>query len=233
MKQLFFFSLAIIVLSSCHFVRGSGNIISQTRPVSGFKRISTSNGFEVELKQGPVAEVIIEADDNVMKYVETEVDGDILKIGTASHLSLTNAHLKAYITTQEVNGVRASSGASVFVKGILQNAGKLSFSASSAGRIETELDAPDVVADASSGGTIMLTGKAKNLNADVSSGASVKTGDLKTENAVVKASSGATATVYASFNLDARASSGAGINYYGEANVQKSVSSGGSVHKKD
>ena len=233
MKQLFFLSVAIIVFSSCHFVTGSGNIITQTRSVGNFKRINASSGFEVELKQGPVTEVVIEADDNVIKHLSTEVDGDILKISIENHYSLSNVHLKAYVTTPEITGVKASSGSSVYVKGILQNEGKLSFNASSAGRIETELDAPDVEASASSGATIRLTGKARNLDADISSGSSLKSGDLKTENVVIKASSGATATVNASFNINAKASSGAGINYFGEANVQRSVSSGGSVQKKE
>ncbi len=233
MKQLLFLSFISILLSSCHIINGSGNIISQTRTTGDFRRISASNGFNVEVKIGPVTEVIVEADDNVMKYVETTVNGDDLKIGLKSNVSLTNAHLKVFVTSPAIDGIKASSGADVVVKDVLKNTGKLSFSASSAGTITTELDAPDVEANASSGATIKLTGKTKNFDATSSSGSNVKAGELLSENTAVNSSSGASATVHASVTLKAVSSSGASVHYYGAANVQKSVSSGGSVDKKD
>ena len=214
-------------------ISGSGNIITQTRTTGDFKRISASSGFDVELKTGPVTEVIIEADDNVMKYLETTVSGDNLRIGVKNHVSLSNAHLKAYITAPQIDGIKASSGADVLVKDLLKNTGKLSFNASSAGTITAEIDAPEAEADASSGATVKLSGKTRDFNATASSGSSMKAGDLLSENTDVNASSGSNATVHASVKLQANASSGASINYYGAANLNKTVSSGGSVNKKD
>ena len=214
-------------------ISGSGNIITQTRSTGDFKRISTSSGFNVELKTGPVTEVVIEADDNVMKYLETSVSGDDLVIGLKGNVSLSNVHLKAYITAPQIDGIKASSGAHVTVTDILKNAGKLSFDASSAGGITANLDAPEVDADASSGATIKLTGKTRSFEATASSGSNIKAGELLSENTKANSSSGSTCTVHASVSLDANASSGASVHYYGAANVQKTVSSGGSVDKKD
>jgi len=233
MKQLLFLSLILITLSSCHYVDGSGNIITQTRTTADFKRIAASHGFEVEVKTGPAIEVVIEADDNVMKYVETEVNGDLLKIGIKDHVTLSDAHLKAYITAPQINGIKASSAADVIVKDLLKNSGKLTFSASSAGSIIADIDAPDVEAKTSSGATIKLSGRTRNFDASASSGSNTKAGELSSENTVVSASSGSTATVHASVTLKATASSGASVNYYGGAAVERSVSSGGSVDKKD
>jgi len=233
MKQFLFLSIISIVLSSCHYISGSGNIITETRTTGDFKRISASSGFDVEVKSGPATEVIVEADDNVMKYIETSVSGDVLKIGLKDHVSLSNAHQKVYITAPQINGIKASSGADVTVKDLLKNTGKLSFNASSAGTITTDLDAPDVEATASSGASIRLSGKTRTFHGSASSGADLIAGELLSENTVVNASSGANAKVHASVSLDATASSGADIGYYGGANVHKTASSGGSVDKKD
>ncbi len=233
MKQLLFLSIALIALTSCNFTTGSGNIITEKRATDNFKGISVGGGFNVELKTGPVTEVIVEADDNIMKYIETTVSGGILKIGIKNLHSLSNAHLKVYITAPDINSIKASSGSDVVVRDVLKNDGKLSFHASSAGTIITDVDAPEVVAEASSGSTITLSGKTKNYNAEASSGSDLKTADLLSENTVVNVSSGANAYVHASVKLTATASSGADVKYYGAANVDKTVSSGGSVEKKE
>jgi hypothetical protein len=233
MKQLLFLSIALITFSSCHFITGSGNIITEKRATDNFKGISVSGGFNVELRTGPVTEIIVESDDNIMKYIETRVSADILNIGIKNMMGFTNAHLKVYITAPEITSIRASSGSDVLARDVLKNDGKLSFHASGAGSISTDVDAPEVVADASSGSVIKLSGKTRNYTAEASSGSNLKTGDLFSENTVVTASSGSNAYVHASVKLRATASSGADINYHGAANVDKTVSSGGNVDKKD
>jgi len=233
MRKLLFLSIIIIALSSCHFISGSGNIITQTRPTGDFQRFSTSSGIDVELTTGPVIQVIVEADDNVMKYIETTVNGDNLHIGLKDHVNLSNTHMKVYITAPQINGIKASSGSDVIVKDLLKNTGKLALDASSAGSITADIDAPEVEADVSSGASIKLSGKTRNLDATASSGSNLKAGDLLSENTVVSSSSGSSATVHASVSLQANSSSGASIHYYGGANVQKNVSSGGSVDKRD
>jgi len=175
----------------------------------------------------------VEADDNVMKYIETTVNGDNLKIGLKDHVSLSNTHMKVFITAPQINGIKASSGSDVTVKDLLKNTGRLALNASSAGSITANIDAPEVEADASSGASIQLSGKTRDLNVTVSSGSDLKAGELSSENTVVNSSSGSSATVHASVSLNANASSGASIHYYGGGNVQKNVSSGGSVDKRD
>ena len=233
MNQLLFLFAAILSLSSCHYTTGSGNIITEKRSAGNFKGISVSAGFDVELKTGPVTEVLVEADDNVIQYIETTVNGDILKIGIKSGHSISNAHLKVYLTAPVINNIKASSGSDVVVRDILKNDGKLSFRASSAGIIVSDIDAPEVEADASSGSSIELSGRTRHYSAVASSGSSLKCKDLLSENTNVNVSSGANAYVHASIKLTANASSGGDIKYYGAANVDKTVSSGGSVEKKD
>lgn len=234
MKKLIPLSIAfLLLLNSCHFTTGSGNIITENRQVGGFTGIEVSNAFEVEVKIGAAEAVRIEADDNIMKYVRTEVSGNKLIIKVENLHSINNTHLKAYVTMPVLNSINASSASSVKVLDVIKGNGRLSFSASSAADIEAEVEAPEVEAEASSSGTVKLNGKTKNYKASASSGSNIKSADLLSETTIVDVSSGADAAVYASVNLDAIASSGGSINYSGAANVKKNESSGGSVNKKD
>jgi hypothetical protein len=233
MKQLLIFLLTLVTLSSCDHTSGSGNIVSEKRSPGNFKGISVSGGFEVEVKIGPVTEVRVEADDNIIKHIETSVSGNILKIRTEGLHSLSNVHMKVYITTPALTSVKASASAEVNIMDVLAGNDKLSFTASSSGSISAEVDAPEIETDASSAATIKLNGKTKNYNAEASSGADIRSADLLSENTMVSASSGASAHVHASISLKATASSGANISYHGPAAVNKTESSGGSVEKKD
>ena len=233
MKHLFFLLPVLFVLSSCHVITGSGNIITDKRTPGNFNGISVGGDFEVELSNGPATEITVEADDNVMPYIETRVSGGVLKIRTRNLHSYSNVHMKIYITAPDITDINVSASADLIVKDILKSDRRISFHASSSGSITAEVDAPEVENSASSAATIKISGKTKSYTADASSGANLKATDLLSENTTVTASSGASAHVHASINLTANASSGANISYHGGANVQKTISSGGSVNRSE
>lgn len=233
MKRIIFFLITLITLASCRFTTGSGNIITEKRSVANFNGISVGGAFEVEVKIGTNTELTVEADDNIMKYIETRVSGNVLKIRTEGLHNYSEVHMKIYITTPSLTSIRTSASAGVRVLDVLTGTNKLSFHASSSGSIEAEIDAPEVETDASSGATLSLSGKTRTYRAEASSGANIKTWDLLSENTDVNVSSGASAKVHASLSLKATASSGGSVTYHGAARVSNSVSSGGSVDKKD
>jgi hypothetical protein len=233
MKQILFLLTALIVLNSCDYTSGSGNIINEKRAVGSFSGISVGGSFDVEVKVGTVQSVEVEADDNIIKYVETTVSGDILKIRLDGLHSLSNVHMKVLITTPGLNSINASASADVKVEDVLKGEGKISFEATSSAGIEAEIDAPEVSAIANSSGSVTLRGKTKDYRARVSSSGDIKSADLLSENADVDASSSGSAEVHASVHLKANASSSGSIDYRGGASVDKSESSSGSVDKKD
>ena len=233
MKQIVYLFFLLILLGSCRFKSGSGNIISEKRSTGNFDGISVGGGFEVEIKTGAVTSVVIEADDNIIKYIETRVSGNTLKINTEDMNNYTDVHMKVFITAPAIKRIKASASAEVDAKDVLTANDQLTFSASSGSSISAEVDAPGVTADVSSGASITLKGKTQTYSAEASSGGEIKSRDLLSENTTVKASSGASAHVHASVRLNANASSGASITYHGAATVNQSVSSGGNVIKKN
>lgn len=221
-----------MILGSCRYKTGSGNIISETRSAANFEGISVGGGFEVEVKTGESTSVMVEADDNIMKYIETTVSGGTLRIRTEGMNNYSDVHMKVFITAPAIKRIKASASAEVDVLDMLAG-NDLTFGASSGASIKAAVDAPRVSADASSGASIDLKGKTRSYAAGASSGAEIRSRDLLSENTTVKASSGASAGVHASVSLNASASSGASVTYQGAATLSQSVSSGGSVSKRD
>ena len=62
--------------------RGSGNVVEETRPVSGVTGVDLATIGTVIIQVGNNESLRIEAEDNLMKYFETDVRGGTLRIRT-------------------------------------------------------------------------------------------------------------------------------------------------------
>jgi hypothetical protein len=233
MKHFLILLFTIFTLASCDLTTGSGNIVTENRKTGSFDAISVGGSFEVEIKTGDVISVVVEADDNIMEYIETKVSGNILKINTEDLHNYSDVHMKIYITMPSLSSIKASGSAEVVADNILTNTSKITFKASGSSSIKANVDAPEIETDASGSATIILTGKTKTHKAEASSSADIRAFGLLSENTTANVSSSANIEVHASVTLNARASSSGSIEYKGAATVTKSESSSGSVEKKD
>jgi len=227
------FILIISCLSSCQYKSGSGDVVTETRQVRDFKAVSISGGFEVEIRKGNSFKVSVEADDNIIKDIETTVENNQLKIRMENGVSYRNVHMKIFITAPGLEKISSAASADIDMVDEMTSDNKITINASSGSSIKGAVNAPDINVDASSGSEINLAGRTKNLDVQVSSGASVNAFELLSENTMAQTSSGASADVHASVKLDAKASSGGSVNYRGAANAIQKESSGGSVTKED
>lgn len=92
--------------------RGNGNVIRETRDLSNFTGVNVSGAFEVVLKPGPF-DVVVEADENLMQVIRTEVKNGQLHIYTDG-LSIKKARkLNLYVSLPELRDLDVSGAAEV------------------------------------------------------------------------------------------------------------------------
>ena len=233
MKRFLLLLSTVFTFASCDHTTGSGNIVTETRNTGSFDAISVGGSFDVEVKMGDAVSVVVEADDNIIKYIETKVSGNTLKIRTEDLHSYSDVHMKVYVTVLSLKAISASASAEVTGENILKSSDKLTFKASSSSNINAEVDAPEIETDANSSATITLSGRTKEHKSEASSSANVEAFRLLSENTIANVSSSANIEVHASVTLNAKASSSGSIEYKGAATVTKSENSSGSVSKKD
>src|SRR5688500_5437256 len=70
--------------------KGSGHIASESRDVSGFKSIDVGSVFQVEITLNEEYGVELEADDNLLPLIRTEVRNGILVIKAEEKLKSKN-----------------------------------------------------------------------------------------------------------------------------------------------
>ncbi|MEO6731627.1 MAG: head GIN domain-containing protein [Ferruginibacter sp.] len=229
MKQIVFYLLALMVISSCNHKTGSGNIVTEKRQTGEFTGISVGGAFEVEIRKGPVTSVEVESDDNIIKFIETKVSGNTLKIRTRNGMNYNDTHLKVLITAPEIKSINSSGASDVKAIDMLKTNGKISLDVSGAAHVTASVDAPEVSVEASGAGNINLTGRTRDYLAKVSGSADLESANLQSENTVVHASGAGKARVHASVHLKADASGAGNIYYKGGAEVQQKISGAGNI----
>jgi hypothetical protein len=73
-------ALFSVAISSCRKVVGRGPIISETRTVNDFSKISLSLDATVYYTQDSHYSVEVEAEENILEEVQTQVSGSTLTI---------------------------------------------------------------------------------------------------------------------------------------------------------
>ena len=64
-----------------NFIKGNGNVTEQTREVGSYDGIVVSGSFEVKLYAGNEGSIKVEAESNLLEYIETIVKDGKLHIG--------------------------------------------------------------------------------------------------------------------------------------------------------
>lgn len=229
MKQLLFSFFVLLVFTSCNQRTGSGRIVTEKRQTANFNGISAGGAFEVEIRMGSVIGVEVEADDNLIKYIETRVSGDVLKISIKNSSGFYDSHLKVFVTVPEIKSIKTSGASNVKSIDVLKSSGKVSLDVSGAGTIKATIDAPEIYAEASGAGNIELNGRTRNYTLKATGSGNIKSFGLQSEHTNVDVSGAGSARVHASVSLKAEASGAGNVYYKGGANVQQRISGAGNV----
>jgi hypothetical protein len=239
MTTLARFTIAIILAvlsSSCMMdvnfgsgVKGNGDVVEESRDITqDFTAITASEGLDVYVTQAADFKIRVEADENVIDLIGTDIQDGKLKIHAIKNIG--RATKKVYVSLPEVTALEANSGADLIGQGLIE-ADKVHLNANSGADLKLEIVADHIEADCSSGANIRLGGRANLLYADASSGSDIKAVELEAKVCRANASSGADIRVNVSEELTADASSGADIGYSGDPTVDSRKSASGSVYK--
>jgi hypothetical protein len=212
--------------------RGSGNVISQTREVSAFEAVSVSYPATVLIKQGNAESLKIEAEDNLLPNLKTQVKNGTLEIfykrENGKHVNPTKT-VKITIMVKDLTSVDFTSAGELIVENLKTD--NLDVSLSGAGNIKLDkLLVKALSVSLSGAGSSTASGTADDLNLSISGFGDFKGSDLHNKDAQVDISGAGSATVWVDNNLDAQISGAGSVSYYGSASVNRQISGVGGVN---
>jgi hypothetical protein len=215
-------------------VAGSGVVQSETRQVPEFQSISVDYPAEITVRQGSAESITIEAEDNLLPQLATEVRNGTLHFENnerdwGARVNPSEPVLVT-ITVVELNGVHFPTAGKLQVEGLETDS--LSVTVSGAGDITlSELTAGDLELGLSGAGNIDAEGVSDRLQVRISGMGNYNGGDLKSQEADIHISGAGSATVWVEQSLDANISGAGSIDYYGNPQISQHISGVGNVRK--
>ena len=214
--------------------RGSGNVVSEAREVSNFHSIEVSYPAEVFVKQGSQESLEIEAEDNLLPKLQTQVRNGTLEIfyrrENGKHVNPTKT-VKITIVVKDLDEVDFTSAGELTIEKLKTDT--LDVSLSGAGNLELdEVQLKGLGVNLSGAGSMTASGVADDLDLNISGFGDFEGADLHGKVARVSISGAGSATVWVDEDLMAGISGAGSISYYGTASVTKQISGVGGVNHK-
>jgi hypothetical protein len=186
---------------------------------------------QVLIKQGANESLKIEAEDNLLPNLKTQVENGMLEIfyrrENGKHVNPTKT-VKIMITVKELTEVDFTTAGELIIEKLKTD--NLDVSLSGAGNLnldEIQLQALDV--NLSGAGSMSASGTAETLDLNISGFGDFEGGELHGKDARVNISGAGSATVWAEDSLTAEVSGAGSVSYFGSPSVTRNISGVGDV----
>jgi hypothetical protein len=202
----------------------------QDRQVKNFSKIEISGAFEVTLTQGSVEKLTVEADEQILPKIITEVKGGTLIIRLENNTRI-NGNLKADLTFINLDEMDIS-GAVKLKSTAPMKFSNLEIDGSGASEINLNFSASEVECDFSGASEITLQGSATVFKIDLSGASNLDALEFRTQNCNLDCSGASKAGVFVSGTLTVSGSGATQISYTGNpASVNSDMSGASKLNK--
>ena len=224
--------LAVLLLSACTYVRGSGNVVSQDRPVDDFDRVTLSGVGTLYISQGEEVSLTIEAESNIQPLLEAEVRGNTLEIGMKDwrHAIHPTMPIRYYLIVTNLEGLELSGAGRIDTDEIQTNS--LDITTSGAGDIEIDaLSAERVNVVLSGAGSCRIEdGQVDDQNITISGAGGYRALDLESQNTSINVSGFGGAKLWVEESLDVIISGAGSVEYFGRPSLSQTISGAGQIN---
>jgi hypothetical protein len=225
---------AIAALPACdmvHCVHGSGNKVTENRKVADFTRIKADGDFKIVLKQDSSLNVAINADDNVMKIIETNVTGGRLHIHTKQHLC-SSGEITITVGIRNLEEIKSSGAMNISSDGTIK-VKDINFDLAGASKVTLDLNAANVTANGSGATEMDLKGQATSAGISTSGVSKLNALDFVVSNYEIQSSGASDSKVNALQTLKISSSGVASVKYKGHPSISQDKSGALSVEPVD
>lgn len=235
MKRVTFVLLSLFLLAGCgmadgEYISGSGNVVAEERPVDGaFTEIVLANNGDVTVVQGPERAIVVEAEDNLLPYLTTEISNGTLTLATERGMLLQEREPIRYtVTLPEVERLEIAGSGDISSEQIVGEDLTLEVGGSGALLLES-LTARRLETTINGSGSIALGGDVQEQEIALNGSGDYDAAELVSENATVTIAGSGTVTVWAAGALDASINGSGDLIYYGNPQVEQTVNGSGDL----
>jgi hypothetical protein len=208
--------LIVVFPTACRYhggpdVKGSGVRQTQKRDVPAFTSISSEGAFDIEVVCQKEQSLEIEADDNILPLITTEVRGNVLHIKPTQNYSMEDS-IVVKITVPNLEGIDASGAGKFEVTGMKNDKFAL---------------------DVSGAPVINVSGETKSLTIEANGAGKIDAHNLRATEADVETNGVSTVELHATDRLDVTISGPSHVIYEGNPDVNETINGPGKLEKRE
>lgn len=232
-----FISLTVTTVQAQWFgksIRGNHKMVTETRTTSDYDGIGVAGSFDVKLVEGKEGKITINAEENLIPYIITEVDNNTLKIKWKKGYSIsTNKHILVTVPFKSISKVSLAGSGDVYTDNATITSDNLKASLSGSGDIRLDVKTGKLEARIAGSGDIELTGITDDLSASIAGSGDVKSYDLLAKNGDLRISGSGGIKANVSDMLKVSIAGSGDVTYKGNPKEDVRISGSGSVRSKE
>jgi hypothetical protein len=217
-------------------VTGSGTAAREARTVGDFQAIELKGNFDLVVRQSGRTAVEVQADDNLLALIETEVidgrHGRTLRIGWRRGESVrTRADTVVTVDVAQLRAVASSGSGDVRIDTLTAPLFSLALAGSGDARL-ARLATDDLSVSIAGSGDVSASGRTKRLALSIAGSGDFAAQDLAAEEVKVSVAGSGDAQVHAERELTVAIAGSGDVVYSGAAALKSSIVGSGSVRKR-
>jgi hypothetical protein len=211
-NTILFLTACLVIAAGCRWVgiRGNGHIKTGDRTVGAFAEIDIGGAFEIEWQNGSPA-LQITTDENLLRYVESDVSGDTLRLRTHDQIWPTHG-IKVLISSPTRTAAR--------IRGAVRLAAK-------------QLTGPKFALEASGASRVSLDGNVNELLADMTGASELDASGLQTKIAEISTTGAGDLEVAVTETLKVSITGAGKVSYSGNPTIEKHIAGAGSIRRRE
>ncbi|MFY9241411.1 MAG: head GIN domain-containing protein [Polaribacter sp.] len=214
-------------------IKGNGNVVTVKRTTQVYDGISVGGSFDVILVKGKEGNITIEGEENVIPYIETEVNNNKLQIKYEKNVNInTTKRLTVTVTYEDIDMVSLGGSGNVTSEGTIKSK-DFSASLGGSGNIILTVVADEVSANIGGSGNIKLSGSANEITCSIAGSGSIKAFDLTTDSINANIAGSGSINITVKTKIKAKVVGSGSIYYKGNPSTidSKTVGSGDVIDK--
>lgn len=229
---------SIFILSACQFlpwfsvVRGSGNLTTESRPVSSFNAVQLDGAGRLVITQGASESLEIRADDNLIGNLTSEVKGDTLVLGFQEQswrrTVLPSQPVVYTLTITNLTRLTLNGAGDLEIRSLKTETFDLAING--AGNIDIQdLSTGKLAVNFAGAGSVSVSGMTVEQAVTLDGAGNYQAGNLQTMNTSIQINGLGSGTVWATETLQVGIAGGGTVSYYGSPNVSQQITGLGEV----
>ena len=224
----------VIDLNGCsaQSVKGSGNIIAESRQIPEFNQIRLEGQGKVALTQGNQSALEVTTDDNILPSIETEVKNGKLIISHEKGKNLRPTKLNYIITVKDLEGVSISGSGDINGNDEF-NSDNFYADIAGSGDIAIKVSTNRLESNISGSGSIYLAGSTNSYDATITGSGDVDAFELRARDSSVVITGSGNCRISVADKLRAKITGSGDVLYKGYPEIDQTITGSGSVKDRN